>query len=112
MAIVAIGLEDYDRVLDALDRCEKLGRPFPIADYLKAVAYNQLGDPEKALAAVERFEKVFGKDAEVLYERGQALEQLEQTDEALNAYRQGLEGINGPGSWPWAKLTVFVSMPG
>lgn len=95
VAIVATALDDSERVLIALSHCDKNKQPFPIADYLRAVAYNQLGEPEKALAAADRFRKVFGDDAEALFERGLALEALERNDEAIAAYRQGLDDTPG-----------------
>lgn len=96
ISLVATGLDDNERVLMALDRCEKLGQPFPIADYLRAVAHNRLGNHDEALAAADRFLKTFGEDSEALHERGLALEWLDRNDEALAAYRRGLD--DSPGS--------------
>ena len=95
ISLVATGLGDNERVLMALDRCAKLGRPFPIADYLRAVAHNQLGNHEEALAAADRFLKTFGEDADALYERGLALEWLDRNEEAIDAYRRGLDDTPG-----------------
>lgn len=95
ISIVASALSDSERALTALDRCEKLGKPFPIADYLRAVAHNQLGAPEKALTAADRYLKTFGDDADSLHQRGLALESLERSDEALAAYRRGLDDTPG-----------------
>lgn len=95
ISIVAATLEDYERVLMALEQCDRIGQPFPIADYVRANAHNQLGNPELALEAADRFLKVFGPDADALYERGLALEALDRDDEALAAYRQGLDDTPG-----------------
>ncbi len=95
ISIIATTLDDSERALSALDRCRKLGKPFPIADYLRSVAYNQLDEPEKALAAADRYLKTFGDDADALYQRGLALESLERKDEAIAAYRLGLDDTPG-----------------
>ena len=91
IAITAAAQEDHERVLDSLDRCDKLGHPFPIGDYVRAFALNELERPEEALAAVERFDKSLGEDAQSLYERGRALQSLDRDDEALTAFRRGLD---------------------
>ncbi len=91
VASVEVTNERPQPALAAVDRAEMFQRDFPMVEYLRSVAFNQLGEHEKALKSAQKFIRLLGDDADAYLEMGDALEGLDRPDEALAAYRKGLD---------------------
>ena len=96
-ALIASYDEDPQLVLKYLRLAKENKTETPIANYMKAVAYNMLGEPETALEHAQAYIDQFGIDPSSLLEVGIAYEQLGQTDKAIAQYRKALDDT--PDSW-------------
>ena len=81
----------YEPALETLDAAAAARPDSPAPDYHRAQAYAWLERHAESLAATERFEATFGPEADNLYAKGAALENLGRLPEALAAYRAGLD---------------------
>ena len=90
-AIALIELNRPQEGLDALARVEALIVDVPVVHFLKAAAFNQLAEYEKAEAEAARYMEFVGVEAAACLQRGFALEQLQRQGEALEAFRRGLD---------------------
>jgi tetratricopeptide (TPR) repeat protein len=77
--------------LKAADKVLTRQKDLAVAYRLKAACHAALGDPAKAIAAGRDYLKLVGDDAEMWTLIGRASEVLDQTDQAIEAYRKGAE---------------------
>jgi hypothetical protein len=99
---------------EALERLE--GADMPIRDHLWAVLKNMLGEHEAALAHARRYLSAVGNDADARLEEGIALAALDRDEEAIAAFRAGLEEdpesvdllVEHAGALPAEKLGEFT----
>ena len=80
-----------DLVLADCDKVEGTGRDVPKIHQLRAIAYNQLKQYDKALASAQEWKASLGGDLEVYYEMGLALAGLGRQQEAAAAFAQSLD---------------------
>lgn len=90
---VHLEVEDPDEALKAFAKAESYQEDIPILDYMRATAYNFLERHEEALVSARAFLARIGDDPDAYYEMGEALQALGRTEEALEAYRKGLEDL-------------------
>ena len=93
---VHLGRGEHEKALATCDRAAALSPGMPVVDFQRAVAMNRLARYEEALAAARRYAELLGADADLAVEMGAAFEGLGRSDEALRAYRAGLD--DGPDS--------------
>jgi tetratricopeptide (TPR) repeat protein len=76
--------------LDLIDRADGT-QPHPYSDVVRATAFNAAGEHEKALKRGRHAIQLCGDDAHAHRQIGLAAEKLGRRDEALEAYRAGLQ---------------------
>lgn len=89
-ALSALG--DPAGALKAVDRALVRQKDLAVALHLKAACHAALNEPAKAIAAAKEYLQLVGDDAELWTLIGRACEQLDQADEAIDAYRKGADG--------------------
>lgn len=77
--------------LSYYDQAEQLRPGLPVLDILRGLAYNKLGQWEKAVKHLEAYVRVLGDDNEVCYELGRALLNLGRFREAEGLLRKSLD---------------------
>lgn len=88
-ALSALG--DPAAALKAADRALVRQKDFAVALRLKATCHAALNEPEKAVAAAKEYLKLVGDDADLWTLIGRAGEKLDLRDEAVEAYRKGVD---------------------
>ncbi len=79
-------LEDYYGVVHLLEELVTSGRAYADAHHLLGLSYYMVGQPERALGAVDAALKLNPRYLEALMHRGLILNALGRTDEALEAF--------------------------
>jgi tetratricopeptide (TPR) repeat protein len=77
--------------LKAADRVLARQKDLAVAHRLKATCHAALGEPARAILAAKEYLKLVGDEAEMWTLVGRACEKLDQTDEALEAFRKGAD---------------------
>lgn len=88
---LCLQLGRWQEAIDAADRAEKLTGDAPIFNQLRAAAYIELKQPEKALACAQKYIDLLGPDAGVFALVALARAQMGQTKEAEQAFLDGLK---------------------
>ncbi|WP_186775709.1 tetratricopeptide repeat protein [Rubripirellula tenax] len=83
-------LIDSHVVIESVDKADAFGASAPLEDYLLGQAYTDLGRYDVALEYFQGYLNRFGHDADAYYSIGHVLEQLDRTDEAIQAYKSAL----------------------
>jgi tetratricopeptide (TPR) repeat protein len=81
----------YKEAIALCRRVENVDSDLPMLHFISAVTYNGLGQHAEAKAAAERYLEQLGSDAEGYLQLAEALVGLERDEEALLAYRKGLD---------------------
>jgi tetratricopeptide (TPR) repeat protein len=90
-ALVATSKADGEAALRHLNDAEAANPDMPAVHMIRAIAHNQRGAHILAIDATDRYMEQLGPDPIVLLQRGQAQEQLERVEAALESYRRGLD---------------------
>lgn len=88
---LALGQGPPEEALVDFDKAQSFQPDLPLLNYFRAVAYNQAGQPEKALEHGRNYVALMGNDADAYQQIGLALMSLEKPEEAGAAFRKGLE---------------------
>ncbi len=81
----------YQEALQAFDRAERSQPDMPALDQLRGIAYNGLGQWDKAFRHLQAYRNLLGDDPLVCCELGLALRGLQRFGEAQAAYRKSLD---------------------
>lgn len=81
----------WQEAIDSADRAEKLTGDAPVFNQLRAAAYGELKQPEKALACAQKYIDLLGADADILSQVALARAQSGQAKEAEQAFVDGLK---------------------
>lgn len=87
--VVSVAEGKHQQGLTLYDQAEAKHQDMPALNYLRSIAYNQSNQPEKAIAAAQKYIDLLGDDAGAYLEIGQAYERLGKKPEALAAYKKG-----------------------
>jgi tetratricopeptide (TPR) repeat protein len=90
-ASVRLRREDPAGAVQLLDRAERLNADLPIAQLLRAAAYNRLDRHEEAAECARKHLALLGDDALAYENLGVALEALGQNAPAADAFRKSLD---------------------
>jgi tetratricopeptide (TPR) repeat protein len=82
---------DYPAVLKDCQAIESTGLDFPFVYEFYAIAYNKLGQYDKALESALKWENALGGESELYYQMGIALSHLKRNDEAAQAFEKSLD---------------------
>ena len=88
--IVHVAHDDPQPALKMYDQAEALHPDMPVLHYLRAITYNKANEPEKAIAAANKYLELLGEDFNAYAEIGAAYEALDRPADAAAAYRNGL----------------------
>ena len=77
--------------LECLDKLEAFNERVIMSSFMRANAHLQLGNSEKAVRYCQDYLNQFGSDADTFYMLGAALGQLDRMDEAIDAFKAGLQ---------------------
>ena len=91
IGLVRLHRGQYKEALEAWKETRRLREDMPYLDLLDAIAYNRLGEPDKALKLLERYQGLLGEDPYSLRELGEALLGLQRAPEACTAYGKALD---------------------
>ncbi|TWT73237.1 tetratricopeptide repeat protein [Allorhodopirellula solitaria] len=91
ISAVTHGAIDPARTIESLEKADAFGESTLLADYLRGEAYSELGRFDVAVQYFRAYLGQFGADADAYHSLGYALENLDRTDEAIEAYRAALE---------------------
>ncbi len=75
----------------ALNKALTLHPDLPLVDLLKGMAYNQLGQWEKAQQHLETYHTLMGDEAGVCFQLGEAVRNQKRFPEAAVLYRKSLD---------------------
>ncbi|MFQ5654564.1 MAG: tetratricopeptide repeat protein [Planctomycetota bacterium] len=89
-AALRLRLGKPEEALSGLERAEKLHSKMPGIHLLRSSALNELGRHEQALQCARKYLALLGSDADGYFQVGQALMGLDRTEEAIEAFREGL----------------------
>ena len=73
IGLVRLHRGQYKEALEAWKETRRLREDMPYLDLLDAIAYNRLGEPDKALKLLERYQGLLGEDPYSFRELGEAL---------------------------------------
>jgi tetratricopeptide (TPR) repeat protein len=90
-AALHVGQERYEEALALCRRAEAVDPDLPLLHFIRASTYNGLGQHAAAKKAAERYLEQLGSDADGYLQLAAALVGLERHEEALAAYRLGLD---------------------
>ncbi len=90
-ALVHLHRNRSQAALDALNRARAINPDMPVVDLLRAVAFNNLAQWDRALTSLDDYQALLGDDADVCRERGNALSGLGRVAEARVAFRKSLD---------------------
>ena len=91
LALAKEGLGRWDEALRACDEAEACNPDMPLVHFVRAVAYNQLGKFEEAVASGRKYVEALGPEADAYLQIGVALSRLGRHEEAAEALRAGLD---------------------
>lgn len=91
MAVCQLELGQAEEALQSLTRAEQKKVDAPVANLLRASAFNHLQRYEEAEAASRLYMDAVGGEGSAFLQLGFAQEQLKRSDEAIESYRRGLD---------------------
>jgi predicted Zn-dependent protease len=89
--VVQLHRNQPQAALDAFAKAHDLHADMPVLDVLKGMAYNHLGQWDKALTHLQAYHDLLGDDAGTNRELGEAFRGLGRVEEARTAYRKSLD---------------------
>jgi tetratricopeptide (TPR) repeat protein len=81
----------FEKALQLFDQAEQLQPDMVLLHFTRAVAHNGQGKFEEARQAIEKYLNLLGSDADGYEQLGIALRGLNRKDEAIAAFRKGLD---------------------